>query len=338
MKNITYLKNRANVKLKVKEPFSFKHSVKKPSHFYTMLEYYDESNNCFYRSMRMRESLVGLKMQPLKKQKREIGIYLQIFSDNSLDKNDIEQIKERVIRSYGLEEDITEFYSSVKDQELKQVIRRMRGMRNSCSENLFEILNIAIVLQNSNVKRSEQMMTNLLNNFGDRVFFDGVMLDVFYSPERMCKISEKKLRELKLGYRAKYILEVAKFFRRKKNFEDEIQKLTFDEAKKELMKIKGIGLYSVSLTLFSFLRSPVFINFDVWNKKILSNFLFGKEVELDKLEKECEDRWGSFKGYAALYVIEDHFIRNPELQRYKSMNNQSELLKNYLTLGDDVNA
>lgn len=310
MKGFLSLTNRDEISIEAKAPFSFRYTVKKPSHFPTTLEFYDKNVDCFYRSMRLGKECIGLKMRPQRKENKDTGIVVQIFSVASIDESDMQKIKKRVSRSYGLAEEIAEFYSAVKDRKVKKIIKRLEGMRNSCFENLYEILNISIILQNTNVRRSQKMMANLLHNFGERIFFDGVMLDVFFSPQRMCEITETQLRDLGLGYRSKYILKLAEFFSKNRNFEEEIQNMPLSEVKKVLLKMKGIGPYSVNLVLFSYFRKSQFINFDVWNRKIISNFLFGKEVELVELEEECERRWGAFKGYIVLYIIEDHFIRN----------------------------
>jgi 3-methyladenine DNA glycosylase/8-oxoguanine DNA glycosylase len=312
MKEFLSLEHKSDVTIEAKVPFNFRYTVRKPSHFPTNLEFYDEKSNCFYRSMRHGEMCLGLKMHSLKKDNRDHGIVLQIFSATSLNDSEIQEIKKRVSRSYGLEEDITEFYSAVKDARAKEIIRRLEGMRNSCIENLFEILNISIILQNANVQRSQKMLANLLYHLGNRIYFDGVMLDVFYSPQRLHNVTEPQLRELGLGYRSRYILELAKLFCQRKSFEKEIRSMPSTQIREELLKIKGVGPYSANLVLFSYFRNPQFINFDVWNRRIISNFVFGKEVEFGEVEKECKRRWGAFMGYVALYVIENHFLSNTD--------------------------
>lgn len=309
------LEHKRKITLPAVEPFNFTYTVKKPSHFYSSLEYYDDDAEVFYRALRINEKPVGIKMHAAKDGKSECGIIADVFSKHELNKEDSEELKRRIVRSYGLDEDIREFYSSVKDQKLKPVIGRMRGMRNSCIENLYEILNISVILQNTTVKRSEQMMKSLLDNFGNRVRFDGVELDVFYDPKTIAKSEEARLRELKLGYRAKFIMGLSEYFSSHPGIEANIGNMNFNDASSELQKINGIGPYSASIALFAYNRHPNFINFDVWNRKILADFIFGKEVEKEVLEAKCEKLWGRFKGYAALYVIEDYFVRHSELQR-----------------------
>ena len=320
MKTTKQLKKKRQLKIKVNSPFNFKYTLYKPSHFPTKLEFYDESKDCCYRTLRINQTkLIGLKMRDLSTVCGNTGIYLDIFSNLSLTDKDIEKIKNHVIYSYGLEENIKEFYTGVrKDKQLQQVILRMNGMRNSCFENLFEILNISALLQNTNIKRSEQMMDSMLTTFGETVKYAGVQLHVFYTPEILCNSSELALRDLKLGYRAKYLMSIANYFNKHKDLEKDLKDITFEEAKIKLMKIKGIGPYSANTALFAYFRNSNNINLDVWNTKILSDFLFNKDdVNQRKIESECEKRWGEFKGYVLLYIIEDLFVRKPELQYWR---------------------
>ena len=301
MKSIKKLKKRINLEIKAKEPFNFKYTLYKPSHFPTRLEFYDESKDIFYSTLRIDETkLIGLRISDLFNISKEEGILLDIYSNIEITNNDINKIKKHVIYSYGLEENIEDFYNHVSnDKKLQKVILRMKGMRNSCFENLFEILNISAMLQNTTVKRSEQMMGSMLSTFGDLVEYGGVKLHVFYTPERLNNSSENELRKLKLGYRAKYLISIADYFSKHQDLEETLKKIPLEDARTELMKIKGIGPYSANLALFSFLKYSNNINFDVWNTKIISDFLFNDENETqNKIERECEKRWGEFKSYS----------------------------------------
>lgn len=306
--------------LKAIEPFNFRYTVYKPSHFPTKLEYYNKETDVFYRSIRYNDDiLIGLELSDLEKSGKGSGIYAKIYSKKELDPSDLNNIRKRIIYSYGLEENINNFYSAVSnDIELSRIITALNGMRNSCIENLFEILNISLFLQNANVRRSQNMMQAMLTNFGCPIKFGNICLFSFYTPKAVVNASIDYLRSLKIGYRAKYAKEIANFFYDNNNIEYTLRSMPFNDAKKELMKIKGIGPYSANLALFAYLKHPNLINFDVWNKKILSKYIFGREdINISEINNACEARWGDFKGYACLYIIEDLFIQKPELQYWR---------------------
>jgi 3-methyladenine DNA glycosylase/8-oxoguanine DNA glycosylase len=205
------------------------------------------------------------------------------------------------------------------DSKLKPVIDNLRGMRNSCFENLYEAINIGVMLQNATIGRTEQMMGNMLSNYGSIIRYGGKDLFVFYTPRSILDTNEERLRDLKIGYRAKFVMNTAQYFADNEMLEEEVKQISIDEARARLLEIKGVGPYTANMLLFSYLRSPGFINFDVWNRKILSKFLFDNEgVDVETLSKECEKRWGKYQGYAALYIIENLFVNNPELQYWKN--------------------
>ncbi len=313
----TKLRKCGELSLPAVSPFNFKYTVYKPSHFPTRLEEFDEASETFYRTFRLNEDkILGLKMRDLEKKQGESGIFLEVYSTNELDRQDLDYLEKHVNGAYGLKENINEFYEYVKsDKKLNAIIDDLRGMRNSCFENLYEILNIAVMLQNATVQRTEQMMQSMLSNFGEYITYDNKELFVFYVPEEIVKTSTQRLRELKVGYRANFLMELAKYFLTNKDLDEKLKNMSFEEAKNKLIEIKGVGPYTANLVLFAYLKHPNFINFDVWNKKIFAKFLFDDEdMSLEEINNECERRWGKYKGYAALYIIENFFIKKPKFQ------------------------
>lgn len=323
MKRTKKLQKICELGLEAIPPFNFKYTVYKPSHFPTKLEDFDENNGKFYRTFRLsQKKLIGLRMSDLGEIKNKPGIFVEVYSNTSLSNEDVNKLERHVSRSFGLQENIEEFYRQVNKQDsLQSSIENLRGMRNSCFETLFEILNISSMLQNTTVKRSEQMMEAMLSNFGKKVKFDEREFYVFYTPYDIVKSNEQKLRELKLGYRAKFLISIADHFVKNPNLSNSIKEMNFNDAKDRLMEIKGIGPYSARIALFQYLRRPYEINFDSWKRKIFSKFFFGNDTELvEKVEKESKRRWRDWAGYAGLYVIEDLFVKNPELQYWRKKN------------------
>ena len=54
---------------------------------------------------------------------------------------------------------------------------------------------------------------------------------------------EQKLREVGFGYRAKYISQTAKYISKEHSpsFLHQLREVSYEEAKKELMKMNGVG-------------------------------------------------------------------------------------------------
>lgn len=320
MSNTVVLRRIGDLPLSAVPPFNFKYTVFKPSHFPTPLEHFDEEDHCLYRTYRLnQDTIVGLTLKDLRIHGGGDGILAEVNANKRLDPADLSQVKEHLTWAFGLKEDVTQFYAAAgNDEPIASCIQRLNGMRISCFESLFEILNISSLLQNTTVKRSEQMMRNMLGAFGRRVSLRGRHFYVFYTPSDIATSSEVALRELKVGYRAKFLMAIAEHFAATCGFEDQLRTLAFDEAKKRLMAIRGIGPYSARIALFQFLRRPNEINFDSWKRKIFSQVFYGNETaSIAAVEEEAQRRWGAWAGYAGLYVIEDLFLQHPEMQYWR---------------------
>lgn len=56
------------------------------------------------------------------------------------------------------------------------------------------------------------MLENLFSRFGKKIKFDNRVLSTFWKPEEMAKSTEEELLALKVGYRAKFFMRIAKQF------------------------------------------------------------------------------------------------------------------------------
>jgi 3-methyladenine DNA glycosylase/8-oxoguanine DNA glycosylase len=284
-------------------PFNFE-ATYKPSHFETPLERYEKGKYWF--TIRFMNKIFGIKMWSegsLNKPKVKISIYSRSKIDELTKKALIEEISFRL----GFNEDIREFISiASKDPVMKEPLKKLKGMRVTALESLYELLIIAIMLQNANVSRTRSMMRNLLEKFGKKVEFDGKELYAFFTPKDIVKAKRKDLDVCKLGYRDKFVLAISKSFLNGEVDEMKLRRVTKEEAKRELMKLMGIGEYSAGIFLFEALKHYDELVLDIWNTPILAKQLFGKESQdRKKVLQEMEKRFGKWKGLAGLYILEN---------------------------------
>jgi 3-methyladenine DNA glycosylase/8-oxoguanine DNA glycosylase len=85
----------------------------------------------------------------------------------------------------------------------------------------------------------------------------------------------------------------------------ELERMSAEEAKAKLMELKGIGEYSADIVS----PHPGFA-LDVWSAKIFNMLLFGEKAKsprniILRLKKVAEERWGRWKGYVFVYVLND---------------------------------
>jgi 3-methyladenine DNA glycosylase/8-oxoguanine DNA glycosylase len=302
VKKQEHLRFVGKYRLPVRSPFNFRYTFWKPSHFQTELEYHTKLAS--WRTFRLGPTICGVRFEM---DKREI--VATVYEKGPWSDKICDRLLKQINMAYGLSEDISPFLRAAdREPLLNKAVKNLRGMRISCPENIFEIAIVSLLLQNTTVNRTEQMMFSLLDRYGKLVEFDGVTLRCFFSPKDMLKVTEEELREkCRLGYRAKYLPEFAKYFSAAKN--DNLRDMNQESAIAELKKIRGVGPYTADVITSHALRSHNTVALDVWNTKIISLELFGSndvcpDMVRDKLNKIIP----GYAGLTTLYIIENNYI------------------------------
>ncbi|WP_329410728.1 hypothetical protein OG563_00235 [Nocardia vinacea] len=296
----TTLNHTDTLLLAVKQPFNFRYTLWKPSHFATDLEQHSQDTS--WRTFRVGERICGVVMT----MDSDDILRAEVFSDSGWTDADRDRLSARLIHSYGLSEDISAFVAEAERvPQMAVPLSELAGMRQSCPENLFEIAIISLLLQNATVARTTQMMTNLLDHYGHLATFDGVTLKAFFTPADIAGIDEAVFRERdRLGYRAKYIGRFAEFFTN--HDPDEVDHASKAELMTKFQTIKGVGPYTAAIIAGSAVRDPSALGLDVWNRKILAQrFLDLDDAEVPIVQAKMSELFPGYEGLAGLYVIED---------------------------------
>ena len=154
-----------------------------------------------------------------------------------------------------------------------------------------------IISQNNNIPRIKGIIERLCENFGEKV--EGGYS--FPTAERIAALTVEELAPLRSGFRPKYILDAARKFADGSISPENIEKLSTDEARAELMKIYGVGEKVADCALlFGFARIDAFPK-DVWIKRAM-------QVLFDGTLPECAV---PFAGIAQQYIF--HYARMTKL-------------------------
>lgn len=302
------LNKKFSIEIKPKAPFNFDATVFKPSHFPTPDRIWEKGK--YWQTMRINGKILGFKLEN-KGTIKNPKIKISLFAKDSLTQNEINEALGKIDWQFGFSEDLSEFYEKFKkDRVLAPLFRKYLGMRiNSGDVGLYPMLMVYIVLQNATVRRTVQMMNALLGKYGKKVRFDKKEIYVFWTPEILNKVSEEDLRKLKVGYRAKFLKRISSYFAQGKIDEEAIKKLPKEEAKRELLKLYGIGPASVGYLLFEVFRHyDVFDTLPPWEQKIFSMLIYKKPlIPAKKILRDVKQRWGKWRGLALHYIWEDIF-------------------------------
>lgn len=155
-----------------------------------------------------------------------------------------------------------------KDKVLKEAIAYASGIRILQQDN-FEILLSFVISQNNNIKRIKNSIDKLCKKYGEEILPNHY---AFPTIEQLANITKEDLSELGLGYRDDYIVDcVQKVYSGEIKLED-VAKMSLEDAKKELLKIKGVGPKVCDcVLLFGFYKTECF-PVDTWIKKVLAEY------------------------------------------------------------------
>lgn len=162
----------------------------------------------------------------------------------------------------------------------------------------WEALCTFIISQNNNIKRIKGIVERLCESFGDRI-------DDYYafpSAEKLAELAPEDLAPIRAGFRNKYIIDAAVKVNSGEVVLEKCRTLEYDDARAELMKIKGVGVKVADCTLLFGLHRVEAFPVDVWMKRALEK-LFPDMTEND---------FGDYAGIAQQYIF--HYSRmHPEI-------------------------
>jgi DNA-3-methyladenine glycosylase II len=300
------LKEAYSIEVTAVPPYSFELTVNKPAGWWWSTPDEIFKDDTFWTATRFKNTLLGLKLKStgtLQKPKLQCNIFSKTEL-NTAKQQDVTRMLKRALRT---EEDLTEFYALAKeDSILKAVVEDLYGMRTAAWPELFPALILAVTLQMAPMKRANQMMELLINGFGDQASFDGKTIRYWPSPDKIAASTiDHLMAKAKLGYRAKSLAAIAKTLQHGFPAMDDLWTMDAAEAKKKLLTLHGIGDYSADIIVPG-MGFPL----DVWSAKIFHVLFFGEKPEnprkaISLLKQTAEKRWGKWRGYAFVYVLND---------------------------------
>lgn len=193
-----------------------------------------------------------------------------------------------------------------KNEILKRDINLCKGYK-VLKQDKFEMYISYIISQNNNVKRISGSINKISKRYGKKVKYNNKEYYLFPTFEELKNITIEELRECGVGFRDSYIINALNKLKENPFFLEELDMLPTDEAIKELMKIKGIGLKVAScILMFGYSRFDTF-PVDTWVKKYVSeNFKIKDNIKI--ISKFMKDNFKENSGLAVQYFY--HINRN----------------------------
>ncbi len=169
---------------------------------------------------------------------------------------------------------------------------------------LFETLISFIISANNNITRIRNSVFEISKRWGDYIAtYNDVKYYAFPTIEQLLDASIHELRECGVGFRDKYIYESIRMIINNEVDIYNLYEIDYNDAKKELMKLKGIGSKVADcILLFSYGYRNAF-PVDTWIAKVMNSFYFNSNKSKSEIEEYAKDTFKEYGGYAQQYLF-----------------------------------
>ena len=223
----------------------------------------------------------------------------KVVISGSFDAND----KEKICDYFDLNSD----YASIKrklelnDENMKKAIEYGYGIR-ILNQDSWEMLISFIISAANNIPRISKTIENISRAYGQKITWNEKDYYKFPTPKELSKATVEELRALNLGFRDKYVYNATKMVCAGEVNLEEIEKMNYKDAKKELMKIQGVGEKVADCILLFSMRKREAFPVDTWIKKVMSQ-LYNKSKDIKKISAFAESKFGEYGGIAQQYLF-----------------------------------
>lgn len=221
---------------------------------------------------------------------------------------------EPILRDYlRLDDDFSSMMSALDfDDALRDVFAEYKGLRILRQEP-WECLVSFICSANNNIPRIKKNVEDMASAFGSAISESSAGRNAFPSPAELAEAGESRLRELGLGFRAKYVAAAATRIAAGEIDLFSLREASYQEALDALIELKGVGdKIANCVLLFSLDKSEAF-PVDVWIDRALREWYFAdseEKVNRNQMRAWAQSRFGQYAGYANQYLFHGRRLKD----------------------------
>ena len=231
---------------------------------------------------------------------------------------------------FRLDDNIQEIFAGFSnDSILLNLLKKYGGLR-LIRQDPYQCMISFACSSNTNISMIRMMLKNLSRKFGIKKEIDNKIFFTFPTMENLYKASINDLCSCSVGYRAKAIKSIAEKVVTGALTVDELYRSKYDEARKKLTSVYGIGnKIADCILLFSLEKTEAF-PIDVWmgraifkyyhriiNKRNSTIINANKKLSDNQysiLSEIMRNHFGKYGGYAQQYLF--YHIRNLEMKKW----------------------
>ncbi len=295
---------QSNFNIKAKAPFDFDLSCRIFSNGDKTIKKY--ANNHLWQALSINQKTMLIYIESVGSVD-DPELVVSVESEEELSPDILNSVPPTVYRILNLGLDLHPFYEQVKaDSLLSSVTGRLYGLKNPSTPTLFEALVDSIIEQQISLKAAHNIENRLIKYVGKSVHLYGQDYYSYPSPEDLASLDLEKLRNCGLSSRkSEYIQDLSRGILNKDVDLQSIQKInTTSEMVEELIKIRGIGVWTAEMALLRGLcRLDAIPADDISLQRVIGNFYSKTEKISSEKIREIASSWGKWKGLVSYYLI-----------------------------------
>lgn len=209
---------------------------------------------------------------------------------------------------------------SENDSQMSTAIQAGSGIR-ILKQDFWETMVSFLISQNNNIPRIKGCIESLCRLYGEPItdIYDGAGGGAAISaegngwfsipsPEVLSQLSEEDLKECRMGYRAKYMIELAKQVLERGGADAVYEQiLASDNPIEALTEFTGVGPKVAScIALFGVGRYDAF-PIDVWMRRAMNTVYGIDENRMAQMQEYAREHFGKYGGFAQQYLF--YYIR-----------------------------
>jgi DNA-3-methyladenine glycosylase II len=233
----------------------------------------------------------------------DFQLQISIHSENQ-NQNTVEIVKNYVSDWFDLKANLPLFYETAKNDEiLASLCQKFYGLRMIGMPDLFESLVWSIIGQQINLNFAYSLKEKLVQNFGQKLVYNNEAFYALPTAERLASLTLEDFQPLQFSRsKAQYILNVSREFAEGNLSQEVLKKLSFEDVKEELVKIKGIGNWTANYSMMKSLK-----NYDAFpvedvglHNAVKTQYGLMAKPTISELNQMAE-KWKGWRGYATFY-------------------------------------
>ena len=182
-----------------------------------------------------------------------------------------------------------------KDKNMKVLIKKFGRPDFNQGQDYFQSLLRSIVFQQLSGKAAQTIYERLVSL---------IPKTSYLCPNEILKLNKDEMRKAGLSFqKINYVRNLADYFENNSLQKKDVEEMTDEEISKELIKIKGIGQWTVDMFLmFTLNRADILPYKDLGIQKGIMKILNMKNLPSKKEMENCSREWRPYRTIACWYL------------------------------------